>query len=142
MDLAPFESQAEHILYCRAAGVPFEEGAIGFKFFSEGEKLGLCQLKPVGDAIYVLSLTAIDQKISTQVLANLFSDVVQFMYCLEFSSVVYPIQNREDAQIAASLGFDRISDTLFVFDFPSTEEKEESEEHCTHEGCDCHHTAH
>ncbi len=140
MDLAPFESPMEHQAYCQAAGTPFEDGSIGFKIFEQNEKLGLCQLKFVGEAAYVLSVTEIDEKISKQALATCFSHVVQFLAHLGVGSVVYPIQNKTDEIVAESCGFDRVSETLFVFDF-SAEEAEEHEHFCDG-NCTHHHHGH
>ena len=131
IDLAPFESAFEHAEYCEAAGVPFEDGSLGFKIFSDDEKLGLCSLKFVGEAVYVLNVTAIDEKISQQMLANVFTSVVQFLKHLEINSVVYPVQSESDREIAERVGFDRISPTLYVFDFPS-DDCDCCDEHCNH----------
>ena len=127
--LAPFQDLSEHRAFCAEGKVPFEEGSIGFKIFSDTEKLGLCQIKFVGTAAYVLSLVAISDRISSSTLAEVFSSVLQFLRRLEVESVVFPIQKEEDIPVAEALGFDRVSDTLFVFDF-AAEEKEEC--HCGH----------
>ena len=115
--LAPFEGTADHLAFCAEANVPFEEGALGFKIFSEDEKLGLCQIKFVGEAAYILNLCSIFDKISVEMLANVFASVVEFLKRVEIESVVYPIQNEDDVVIAEANGFDRISETLYVFDF-------------------------
>lgn len=131
IDLAPFESAIEHAEYCREAGITFEEGSVGFKIFTEDEKLGLCSLKFVGDAAYVLNVASINDRISLQMLANVMTSVVQFLKHLEVSSVVFPIQSDHDREIAEAAGFDRISPTLFVFDFPD-EEGEHCDGNCDH----------
>lgn len=115
--LAPFEGTVEHLAFCTEAGVPFEEGAVGFKIFSDEENLGLCQIKFVGEAAYILNLCSIFDRISVQMLANVFTSVVEFLKRVEIESIVYPIQNEDDVTIAEALGFDRISETLYVFDF-------------------------
>lgn len=132
IDVLPFESPLEHAQYCKAAGIPFEEGLFGFKIFSDCEKLGLLSFKFVGEAAYVLSVSPIEEKISLKMLANVFESVVQFLKHLEITSVVYPIQQDSDREIAEFAGFDHISPTLYVYDFPN----EEGE--CCDESCDCH----
>ncbi len=129
--LAPFESLAEHQNYCRMANVPFEDGAVGFKIFSDEEEKALCQLKFVGSAAYVLNLCAIQEKISVETLANVFVSVVEFLRRVEVDSIVYPIQSKNDVTIAEALGFDRITESMYVFDFVS-------DEPCENEGCSCH----
>ena len=62
--LAPFEGTEEHFSFCSEAQVPFEEGAVGFKIFSDEENLGLCQIKFVGEAAYILNLCPIFDRIS------------------------------------------------------------------------------
>ena len=138
IDLAPFETPVEQEAYCSAASVPFEGGAIGFKFFSGEKKLGLCQLKLVGGAAYVLSLAAITSELSEKMLANVFSDVVQFLQSLGVVSVIYPIQNETDRFVAETLGFDRVSPTLYVFDYPEAKPDDHASHHCDG-SCDCHH---
>ena len=118
IQLAPFESEWEQREYCALAGCGFEEGSIGFKFFSEEEKLGLVQIHFVGDAAYVLTLCSIDDIISTQSLAGLLEGILEFLKKLGLSSTVFPIQKETDREIAEAAGFDRISETLYVFDFP------------------------
>ena len=115
--LAPFEGTADHLAFCAEANVPFEEGALGFKIFSDDENLGLCQIKFVGEAAYILNLCSIFDRISVEMLANVFASVVEFLKRVEIESVVYPIQNEDDVVIAEANGFDRISETLYVFDF-------------------------
>ena len=119
--LAPVEGVEEHFAFCTEAQVPFEEGALGFKIFSEEENLGLCQIKFIGEAAYILNLCAISDRISVQMLANVFTSVVQFLERVEIESIVYPIQNQDDVVIAEAVGFDRISETLYVFDFVTSE---------------------
>ena len=127
--LAPFENVSEHLLFCKEGNVPFEEGAVGFKIFSDDENLGLCQIKFVGEAAYILNLTAIEDRISVQMLANVFTSVIEFLRRVEIESIVYPIQNENDVTVAEAVGFDRISETLFVFDFVSDKNiAEETEE--------------
>lgn len=121
--LAPFEGFSEHLAFCNEANVPYEEGAVGFKIFSDEENLGLCQIKFVGEAAYILNLCSISDRISVQMLANVFTSVIEFLKRVEIESVVYPIQSEDDVTIAEALGFDRVSETLFVFDFVSDEEK-------------------
>ena len=123
--LAPFDGTIEHMAFCAEANVPFEEGAVGFKIFSDDENLGLCQIKFVGEAAYVLNLCSIFDRISIEMLANVFASVVEFLKRVEIESVVYPIQNENDVMIAEANGFDRISDTLYVFDFVSTDGSEQ-----------------
>jgi len=131
IQLIPFEDVLEHKVFCNAAGVVFEEGAVGFKIVKNDEKLGMTQLKFVGDAVYVLNHTAIDEKISVTMLANLFTSVVEFLNRAGASGVIYPISNESDREICEAVGFDRVSETLYVFDFP----QEEGE----HGECDCGH---
>ena len=71
----------------------------------------------MGEAAYILNLCAIFDRISTDMLANVFASVVEFLKRVEIESVVYPIQNEDDVMIAEANGFDRISETLYVFDF-------------------------
>ena len=59
IDLAPFENALEHRSYCSLAGLPYEEGTIGFKFFDDSRKIGLCQFKLVGSVAYVLGVKSI-----------------------------------------------------------------------------------
>jgi len=133
IQLAPFEGTEEHFAFCSEAQVPFEEGAVGFKIFSDVEKLGLCQIKFVGEAAYILNLCAISGRISVQMLANVFTSVVEFLQRVEIESVVYPIQNEDDVTIAEALGFDRISETLYVFDFlPEQLRSDEKSDSSTH----------
>ena len=123
--IAPFSDQAEHIDYCRAAGVPAEEGALGFKLFDEEDgKVGLIQIKFVSNAAYLLNVCAVDQKISEEGLANALVSVVEFLKNAGVSSVVYPIQFQRDGRIADRCGFDRISETLYVFDLPEGKDGE------------------
>ncbi len=131
MNLAPFENLAEHQSYCLAAAIPFEEGAVGFKIFNDEEKLGLCQIKFVSGAAYILNLLSIDDKISPQMLSNVFSSILAFLEQVEIESVVYPVQSDHDVFLAENNGFDRVSDTLFILDFVS--------ENCQDENCDCGH---
>ncbi len=131
--LAPFESLMEHREYCACVRVPFEDGAVGFKIFNEEEKLGLCQIKFVGEAAYILSLAKIDDKISVQMLANIFTSVLEFLQRVGSSSVIFPIQSQDDVTVAQACGFDQISETLFVFDFPSEENPEEDVCNCDHD---------
>ncbi len=128
IQLLPFENAAEHARYCEAAGVMMEEGAVGFKIFSEQEKLGLCQIKFVQDAAYVLTLQAINDSISVSMLQNVFSEIMLFLCAAEAKSVIFPIQSENDLMICQNLGFDHVSDTLFVFDFPNGEENVSDEE--------------
>jgi len=137
IELAPFETENEHLLYCSAANVPFEEGAVGFKVFDDEEKLGLVQLKFVGDAAYVLSLCEIEGQLTCQMLSNVFSAVMEFLGKIQITSVVFPIQTEEHRRIAENNGFDQISPTLYVFDFPDGEQ-EESDCECHEESCHCH----
>ena len=37
--LSPFENISEHRAFCIEAGIAFEEGAVGFKIFSDEEQL-------------------------------------------------------------------------------------------------------
>lgn len=135
IQLLPFENAAEHAEYCETAGVMMEEGAVGFKIFSESEKLGLCQIKFVQDAAYVLTLQAIDDGISVPMLQNVFSEIMLFLCAAEAKSVIFPIQSENDLTICQNLGFDQISDTLFVFDFPNEDENVSEEESIG--SCDC-----
>ena len=73
-----------------------------------------------------------------KILANLFACVVEFFGKLDASSVVYPIQEESDVMIAESIGFDRVSETLYVFDFA----EESSRGECHDENCSCHHHDH
>ncbi len=130
--LAPFEGTVEHLAFCTEAGVPFEEGAVGFKIFSDEENLGLCQIKFVGEAAYILNLCSIFDRISVQMLANVFTSVVEFLKRVEIESIVYPIQNEDDVTIAEALGFDRISETLYVFDFVGENSKEQGSNPSAH----------
>ena len=134
--LAPFESETEHLAYCEAAGIPMEEGAVGFKVFSDEEKLGLFQIKFVGEAAYILNAVAIENKISVKMLANVFASVVEFLQRVQVASVIYPILCEDDAVLAEAVGFDKISDTLFVMEFPQQENAVCDHEHCSG---DCHH---
>lgn len=124
--LAPFEGVEDHFSYCTEAGVSFEEGSVGFKIFDDNDKLGLCQIKFVGEAAYILNLCSIADRISIQMLANVFTSVIEFLKRVEIESIVYPVQSGDDVTIAEAVGFDRVSDTLYIFDFVSQEnEKEE-----------------
>ncbi len=138
--LAPFESGIEHGSYCEAAGISMEEGSLGFKIFSDTEKLGLCQLKFVGEAAYILALKSVENRISVSMLANVFTSIIEFLKRVGIESVIYPVQNEEDKTVCEATGFDRISETLYVFDFPSDGETEEDDHH----DCDCcgHHHSH
>ena len=133
--LAPFDSVEIHEEYCEEAGIYREEGAVGFKIFSDEEKLGLCQIKFVGEAAYILNLTAIQNRISVQMLANVFTSVVEFLRRVEIESIVYPIQSEDDVMIVNALGFDKVGDTLYVFDFPKETVCEEEHAH----SCSCDH---
>ena len=133
--LSPFSDLAEHREYCTAAGVFFEEGRVGFKVDSDEEKLGLFQIKFVGEAAYVLNISSIDDRISTQMLANVFTSVIEFLKRCEVESIIYPIQTADDGIIAEAVGFDRISETLYVFDFPQESEGD-------FEPCSCGHDHH
>ena len=115
--LAPFEDASEQKEYCDLAEVLFEDGSVGFKIFSDEEKLALCQIKFVGEAAYVLNLQSIQDRISVQMLANVFASIIEFLKRVEIDSAVYPIQNENDIILAESNGFEKISDTLFVLDF-------------------------
>ena len=126
--LSPFENITEHRLFCSEAAVPFEEGAVGFKIFSDEENLGLCQIKFVGEAAYILNLTAMSDRISVQMLANVFTSIIEFLRRVEIESIVYPIQNENDVTIAEATGFDRVSETLFVYDFLPEKESSDSDE--------------
>lgn len=130
--LAPFEDIAEHRTFCTMAKLDFEEESIGFKIFSDEDPLGLCQIKFVGEAAYILGICSIEDRISTQMLANVFSSILAFLERVEVESVIFPIQDADDIMIAEANGFDRISETLYVYDFP--------EDQCEHgEHCDCSH---
>ena len=124
----PFQDVLEHKCYCDAAGAEFEEGAVGFKIVKENEMLGMTQLKFVGDAVYVLHHRAIEEKISIQMLANVFTSVVEFLRRAGAVSVIYPISDDNDRVICEATGFDRISDTLYVFDFPEEENNDAADE--------------
>lgn len=123
--LAPFESAQEHALYCSLLGIEREEGSFGFKIFSDEEKLGLCQIKFVGEAAYILALKGLEGKISVEMLANVFTSVIEFLRRVGVSSLIYPIQCENDVVICEATGFDRISETLYAFDFPAEENEEE-----------------
>lgn len=123
--LAPFESIEEHLNYCSLADVPREEASFGFKIFSDEEKLGLCQIKFVGEAAYILALKGIESKISVEMLANVFTSVIEFLQRIGVASLIYPIQSEDDVVICEATGFDRISETLYAFDFPTEENEEE-----------------
>ena len=116
--LAPFSDLLEHQSFCQSAGVSFEDGAVGFKIFSDKENLCLCQSKFVGEAAYILNLCAIEDRISSQMLANVFSSILEFLKRVEIESVVFPIQSESDVLVCDANGFDAVSDTLYVFDFP------------------------
>lgn len=121
IQLAPFESEWEQREYCALANCNFEEGSVGFKFFTNEEKLGLAQIHFVGEAAYILTLSAIDDIISAQTLSNLLEGILEFLRKLGVNSAVYPIKDDLDRVIAEAAGFDRVSETLFVFDFPQGE---------------------
>ena len=123
--LAPFEDVLEHQAYCLEGNVPFEEGSVGFKIFSDEENLGLCQIKFVSGAAYILNLLSIENRISEQMLVNVFSSIIAFLERVEIESIVYPVQTETDVFIAEKSGFDRISDTLFVYDFAAFAEQED-----------------
>lgn len=123
--LAPFETGEEHLSYCQLLGVDREEGSFGFKIFSDEEKLGLCQIKFVGEVAYILALKGLDDKISVEMLANVFTSVIEFLNRIGVASLVYPIQSEDDVVICEATGFDRISETLYVFDFPTEETEKE-----------------
>ena len=130
--LAPFDDLSEHRTYCEKAQISFEEGSVGFKIFSDEEKLGLCQIKFVSEAAYILNLIAIEEKISVQMLANVFTSILTFLERVEIQSVIFPVQTEDDIFIAENTGFDRVSDTLYILDFVK-------EEICEDENCDCGH---
>lgn len=115
--LAPFENAEEQSEYCAEAKVPFEQGSVGFKIFSDEEKLALCQIKFVGEAAYILNLISIADRISTEMLANIFSSIIEFLKRVEIDSAIYPIQNENDVVLAEAVGFEKISDTMYVLDF-------------------------
>lgn len=138
IQLSPFESKNEHQSYCNAALVPLEEGAIGFKMFKDDEKMGLCQLKFVGDTVYVVNLCAVEERISVEMLANIFTSIIEFLKQIQTKSIIYPILGENDVTIAEAVGFDRVSDTMYVFDFPENGEHKDEEHHCDC-GCDHHH---
>ncbi len=123
--LAPFETVEEHLLYCDLLDVEREEGSFGFKIFSDEEKLGLCQIKFVGEAAYILALKGLGDKISVEMLANVFTSVIEFLKRIGVASLVYPIQCENDIVICEATGFDRISETLYAFDFPAEENEKE-----------------
>ncbi len=123
--LAPFENIDEHLLFCKEADVLFEDGTVGFKIFSDEENLGLCQIKFVGEAAYILNLTAIEDRLSVQMLANVFTSVIEFLRRVEIESIVFPIQSENDVTVCEATGFDRISETLYVFDFVSNDSTNE-----------------
>ncbi len=116
--LAPFTDVMEHQSFCRSASVEFEEGAVGFKLFSDEEALGLCQIKFVGEAAYILNFCAIEDRISSEMLANVFSSILEFLKRVEIESVVFPVQSESDVLVCDANGFDAVSETLYVFDFP------------------------
>lgn len=130
---APFQDEMEHRAFCLEGDVPFEEASVGFKIFSENEKLGLCQIKVVDSAAYVLSLCAIRGRVPAETLAEVLRSVMTFLQRLEICSVIYPIQKDEDRKIAERQGFDQVSDTLYVYDFLGKEKEENRED------CDCGH---
>jgi len=127
IQLAPFASSIEHREYCAAFRIFFEEGTVGFKIFKGEQKLGLCQIKFVGEAAYILSLVRQANLLSLEMLANIFTSVIEFLQRAGAVSVIFPVQSEEDQTVAQACGFDKISETLFVFDFPEEQE----------EGCDC-----
>ncbi len=116
--IAPFESELEQREYCALAACEFEEGSIGIKIFSEEERLGLVQIHFVGSAAYILTMRSIDDMITAQSLGSVLTGVLEFLKKLDLTSVVFPVQNELDREICEAAGFDRVSDTLFVFDFP------------------------
>jgi hypothetical protein len=122
--ITPFETKLEHKTYCEVADVVFEEQAIGFKIHLADQMLGLCQIQFVGNAAYILTLKAINDKITSQLLAKLFLQVAEFLVHISIASIVYPIQDEKDKELADLLGFDRVSDTLYVFDFPEESQGE------------------
>lgn len=115
--LAPFQDASEQKEYCAEADVLFEEGSVGFKIFTDEEKLALCQIKFVGEAAYILNLKSIADRISTEMLANVFTSIIEFLKRVEIDSAVYPIQTESDKIIAEAVGFESVSDTMYVFDF-------------------------
>jgi hypothetical protein len=117
IELAPLNNREEHLEYCHAAGISFEEGAVGFKIFDEDEKVGICQLKFLEKTVYVLNLSVICDRIPMSALSNSFSNIVDFLHKMGVSSIVFPVQNFSDSQVAQQNGFDKISETLYVFDF-------------------------
>ncbi len=119
--ISPFADVMEHLEYCKLLCVEREEGSFGFKIFSDDEKLGLCQIKFVGEAAYILALKGIKDKISVEMLANVFTSVIEFLNRIGVASLVYPIQSNDDIIICEATGFDRISETLYVFDFAAEE---------------------
>ena len=123
--LAPLESVEEHLSYCALLNVEREEASFGFKIFSDEEKLGLCQIKFVGEAAYILALRGVPEKISVEMLANVFTSVVEFLHRIGVASLVFPIQSEDDVVVCEAVGFDRVSETLYVFDFPAEENREE-----------------
>ena len=116
--IAPFESEWEQREYCALTACEFEEGSVGIKIFSDEERLGLVQIRFVGEAAYVLTLRSINDIISSQSFSGILDGILEFLKKLGVTSVVYPIQSDADREIAEGSGFDRISETLFVFDFP------------------------
>ena len=105
------------------ANTKLEEDALGFKIFLEDEKLGLSQIQLVENVAYILTLSRIGDKISNQLLSELFSQVMVFLNHIGAASVVFPIKDESDAELARFLGFDQVSETLYVFE--DHDEKEE-----------------
>lgn len=126
--LSPFESLAEHEEYCAFCGISREENAIGFKFESDEafpKKLGMCQLYLVSDAAYILNLISASSELNDDALTCALKEIVLFMKNMEIKSLIYPVQSGRDVDLAEDAGFDRLSDTLYAYDFPA--------------GCDCGH---
>ena len=75
--IAPFESFEEHQEFCLASQTKLEDDSLGFKIFADDEKLGLSQIQIVEDVAYVLTLSQIGDKISNQLLSQLFLQVMK-----------------------------------------------------------------
>ncbi len=114
--IAPFDSFEEHQEFCLAGNVELEEDSLGFKIFNDFEKLGLSQIQIVENAAYILTLSRINDKISNQLLSELFSQVMVFLDHIGVSSVLFPIKNESDAELAAHMGFEKVCDTLYAFE--------------------------
>lgn len=134
LDFLPFSSESEQRLYCEYAGVPFEEGSIGFKGFDGEKKCALIQIKLVSDAAYVLTVLSLDKSVTEQILANLLKAVTGFLRVLGVKSVIFPTESEREKRLGEMAEFDRVSDTLYLFDFP-----EEQKQCAGHDGhCHCH----